>query len=147
MLNTILASFYERDLRKMIDEINSFKNEENIWQTHGVIKNSCGNLASHVTGGLNYYIGAILANTGYVRNRNLEFTIKDVPRKEIVAQLEALIQMIRTTLESFDQERMETEFPLEFDNARNSHTYVLTQLLVHLNYHLGQVNYLRRTLE
>jgi hypothetical protein len=147
MLNTILANFYERDLRKLIDEVNLFKKEEDLWKTMGTVKNSSGNLVLHLIGGLNHYFGAILAQTGYTRNRPLEFSQKDVPRELLVAQLEELAVLIRKTLNGLPAEKMDTEFPIMFDDAKNSHTYVLTQLLVHLNYHLGQVNYLRRVLE
>ena len=111
------------------------------------MKNSAGNLALHITGGLNYLIGTNLAHTGYVRNRDLEFTRKGVKRQELVTGLEQLIPMIGTTLNALTPEQMEAEYPMLFDDAKNSNTYVLTQLLAHLNYHLGQVNYLRRILE
>jgi len=147
MLATILANFYERDLRRLIDEINLFRNEEDLWKTLGGVKNSAGNLALHITGGLNYLIGTNLARTGYVRHRDREFTMKGVKRVELVTGLEALIPMIRATLTGLTPKQMEAEYPILFDDAKNSHTYVLTQLLAHLNYHLGQVNYLRRILE
>jgi hypothetical protein len=67
MLNKTLATFYERDIRKLIEEVNSFKNEEYLWKTHESVKNSCGNLVLHLIGGLNYLIGANLGQTGYVR--------------------------------------------------------------------------------
>ena len=68
MLNSILANFYERDLRKLIDEVNLFQNEEDLWRTRGTVKNSSGNLVLHLIGGLNYFVGTNLAHTGYVRN-------------------------------------------------------------------------------
>jgi len=144
MLNRVLANFYERDIRKLIEDLNSFRNEENLWRTQGSVKNSSGNLALHVIGGTNYLIGATLAQTGYVRNRDLEFIRKDVERRELVAQLEQLIPMINKTLNTIN---MEAEYPLIFDNEKRSNGYVLMQLSLHLNYHLGQVNYLRRLLE
>jgi len=144
MLNTILAEFYERDLRKLINEVNLFRNEENLWKTNGSIKNSSGNLVLHIIGGLKFLIGATLAHTGYVRNRDEEFIKKGVPRADLVTQLEALIPMIRETVGT---QNMEAEFPIFFDKPNTSNSYVLTQLLQHLNYHLGQVNYLRRMLE
>ena len=147
MLNNILANFYERDIRKLIEEINLFKNEENIWRTAGSVKNSCGNLVLHIIGGMNYLIGTTLAQTNYVRNRDQEFIRKDVERKELVAQLEALILMINQTLNALTFEQMEAEYPIFFDRPKTSVSYVLVQLLAHLNYHLGQVNYLRRILE
>lgn len=147
MLNTILANFYERDLRKLITEINSFADEADLWKTAGSIKNSAGNLALHIAGGSNYLFGTLLANTGYVRNRDLEFTQKGVAREEIVDRLEKLIPLITGILNGYTQEDLDSPFPIPFDGANNSKIYVLVQLLAHLNYHLGQVNYLRRTLE
>lgn len=147
MLHTILAKFYERDIRKLIEEVNLFKNEENLWKTHGSIKNASGNLVLHIIGGTNYLIGNLLAHTGYVRHRDQEFIRKGVPRKELVEQLEALIPMITGTLNAFQPGQMEEDFPIPFDDARNPNSYVLVQLLAHLNYHTGQVNYLRRMLE
>jgi len=147
MLNTILAGFYERDLRQLIEEINLFEKEENLWKTGGSVKNSAGNLALHITGGLNFLIGTTLAHTSYVRNRDLEFTSKAVKRSDLVAGLEQLIPMITKTLQSLTPEEMEGEFPILFDDANNPVQYVLVQLLAHLNYHLGQVNYLRRIID
>ena len=147
MLNSILADFYERDLRKLIEEVNLFTNEEDLWKTQGSVKNSSGNLVLHIIGGLNYLIGATLAQTGYVRNRDQEFIAKGIERKVLVAQLEQLIVMINNTLNILTPEQMEAEYPIFFDKPQTTTSYVLLQLLLHLNYHLGQVNYLRRILE
>ncbi len=147
MLNSILANFYERDIRRLIEEVNSFKNGEDLWKTLGSLKNSVGNLVLHIIGGTNYLIGAILARRGYVRDRDQEFIIKGVERKVLVARLEELIPMISKTLIALTPEQMEAEYPLMFDDMKTSNSYVLVQLLLHLNYHLGQVNYLRRIFE
>ena len=147
MLNTILAELYEGDLRKMIEEVNLFKDEENLWRTQGSVKNSCGNLVLHITGGLNHYFGATLAHTGYVRDRDQEFIKKGVKREELVAQLEQVIPMMNETLNALTPEQMEAEFPIFFDKPNTSVSYVAVRLLAHLGYHLGQVNYLRRVLE
>ena len=147
MLNTILANFYSRDIRNLIEELNLFRNEEDLWKTQGSVKNSSGNLALHIIGGLNHFIGALLAKTGYVRNRDQEFSRKGVKRKDLVNQLEELIPLTHRTLSALTQEQMEAEFPILFDDAKTSTAYVLVQLLVHLNYHIGQVNYLRRIFE
>ena len=147
MLDNVLATFYERDIRKLIEEVNLFRNEENLWRTHGSVKNTSGNLVLHIIGGLSHLIGATLAQTGYVRNRNQEFTDKGVERKYLVARLEELLPMINSTIKALTPESMEAEYPLIFDDMKVPVSYVLLQLLLHLNYHLGQVNYLRRTLE
>jgi len=147
MLNTVLADFYERDLNKFIEEINLFQDERNLWRIGGTIKNSSGNLALHIIGGLNHLFGATLAHSGYIRDRDLEFFKKGVDRKELVAQLQMLIPMLRQTLNAFNQEQMEADYPLIFDNMKVSNCYLFVRMLAHLDYHLGQVNYLRRMLE
>ena len=147
MLNNLLAGFYERDLRKLVEEVDLFKNEANLWRTQGTVRNSAGNLVLHLIGGLNHLIGATLANTGYVRDRDQEFIRKGVAREELIAHLEALITMTKQTLNGFTLEDMEAEYPIFFDQPGTSVQYVMVQLLAHLNYHLGQINYLRRLLE
>ena len=147
MLNSVLASFYERDIRRLIEEVKLFRDERNLWRIQGSVRNSCGNLVLHVIGGLNYLIGATLAQTGYVRDRDQEFTRKNVKREDLVAQLEELIPMINDTLGGLTSDQLDADYPIFFDKPKTSTTYVLVQLLSHLNYHLGQVNYLRRMLE
>lgn len=147
MLQHFLATFYNRDLLKLTDELKLFKVGENLWKTAGSVNNSCGNLVMHIIGGLNYLIGARLGNTGYIRNREREFSGKAVAKAALLAQMEELIPIINKTLAGLSDEQMEADYPIPFDNAIRSNSYVLVQLLVHLNYHIGQVNYLRRILE
>jgi len=147
MTNSEIAGLYERDLRKLIEEINSFEREENLWKTLGSIKNSAGNLALHIIGGLNFLIGTTLAHTEYVRNREQEFINKNVEKNLIVEQLQDLIPMICKILVALTPNQMESPYPGFFDKENATISYVLSQLLLHLNYHLGQVNYLRRALE
>lgn len=142
-----IAGFYHRDIQKVIDEINLFKHEVNIWKTYGSITNSAGNLALHLLGGLNYLIGTNLGKTNYLRNRDKEFTMKDIDRETLVGQLTELSAMIDRTLNSLTNEQLDSNFPIFFDKENATTRYVLIQLLIHLNYHLGQINYLRRVLE
>ncbi len=147
MTNIEIAGLYERDILKLIEEINLFKSEENLWKTFGSIKNASGNLSLHIIGGLNFLIGATLFHTQFVRNRDQEFASKGIKRKIIVQQLEEIIPMIKKTISQLTAEQMESPYPRFFDKEGATNSYVLTQLLLHLNYHLGQVNYLRRALE
>lgn len=147
MLNEILVNFYTRDIRKLIEEVNLFRDESNLWKTAGTINNSSGNLVLHIIGGMNYLFGTQLAKNGYVRNRDQEFSTKGVPRTILVTQLAALIPLITNTINAITEEHMKDDYPMMFDGGQQSKGYVVVQLLAHLNYHLGQVNYLRRTLE
>ena len=147
MLTGILSEFYERDIRNLIDEIRQFKNEDNLWKVAGTIKNSAGNLVLHLTGGTNFLIGATLGNSGYVRNRDEEFSVKDIPRESLIAGLEALIETVKKTISNLGPDGLQQKYPIFFDKPDVSVQYVLIQLLAHLNYHMGQINYIRRLLE
>lgn len=147
MLNNILANFYERDLHKLMEEVTLFKAEEDLWKTSGSIKNSSGNLVLHLIGGLNYFIGTNLGQTGYVRNRDAEFTTKGVERSVLINRLKELTEMVKSTISSLSPAQLEAEYPMVFDGGKRPAVYLLTQLLAHLNYHLGQVNYLRRSMD
>lgn len=142
-----LADLYGRDIRKLIEEITAFKNEENIWKICGAINNSSGNIVLHIIGGLNYLIGATLSQSGYTRNREQEFIKKRIERTIIIIQMTELIPMIEKTISQLTEEQMLSPYPTFFDKEGATNSYVLTQLLLHLSYHLGQVNYLRRALE
>ncbi|HEY5390778.1 MAG TPA: DUF1572 family protein [Hanamia sp.] len=139
--------FFERDLDKLIQEINSFKNEEDIWKIKTGITNSAGNLTTHLLGNLNHFIGKTLGNTDYVRNRDEEFSIKNLSREKLVADIRSLQQVIKNTLPNLSSQDLKKEFPIQIRNEVYSTENMLTYLLAHLNYHLGQVNYLRRMLE
>ena len=139
--------FFERDLDKLVQEINSFKNEEDIWKIKTGITNSAGNLTTHLLGNLNHFIGKTLGNTDYVRNRDEEFSIKNLSREKLVADIRSLQQVIKNTLPNLSSEDLKKEFPIQIRNEVYSTENMLTYLLAHLNYHLGQVNYLRRMLE
>src|SRR5271165_667788 len=52
------------------------------WQKPFAFGNSFGHLVLHLTGNLNYYIGAQIAKTGYVRDRPREFNDPNPPPKD-----------------------------------------------------------------
>jgi hypothetical protein len=80
MFVTVLHTLFERDLAKLSLEIETYQHEPALWRTAPGISNSAGNLCLHLLGNLNTYIGAGLAHTGYVRNRDWEFAAPYVPR-------------------------------------------------------------------
>src|SRR5580700_11545400 len=75
------ARRYEELAAKM-DELSAPLSDEQFWTKPFSYGNSFGHLVLHLTGNLNYYIGAQIANTGYVRDRAREFTEPNPPSKE-----------------------------------------------------------------
>lgn len=142
-----LKSLYNRDLNKLKLEIESYKNEESIWKTDKNISNSAGNLCLHLVGNLNTYIGSELGKTGYVRNRELEFSLKNIPGTELIEKVESTIKMIASTLDKLSEEDLENDYPQEALGYKMTTGYFLIHLLSHLDYHLGQINYHRRLLD
>jgi len=147
MLQETLIQLFERDLSKLIQELEAYNIESNMWLSKDSINNSAGNLALHIVGNLNAFIGAEIGNTGYIRQRELEFSLKDVPRSEIIAQIMDTQIMIKETLTKVTDEDLQKEYPKVVFKAPMATEYFLIHLSTHLTYHLGQINYHRRLLE
>ena len=146
MLKDVLVEFFERDLNKLKNELLLFKNEEDLWTVKGDIKNSAGNLFLHLNGNLNHFIGATLGNSGYIRDRDSEFSLKDIPQDKLLSQLENTTAVVINTLKSLPEDIFEKDYPLEKHEKIEKTDHMLLNFLTHLNYHLGQINYLRRLL-
>ena len=144
MINTVLTTLFCRDLAKLKVELESYKNETQIWKVVGDIANSTGNLCLHLVGNLDTYIGATLGNTGYVRDRDAEFALKDIPRSELIKRIDSTIQTIQTVVPAIPEEQLKSEYPLLVLKEKTTTEYFLIHLAMHLSYHLGQVNYHRR---
>jgi hypothetical protein len=145
-MDNYLTELFEQDLLKLKAEIASFKNEENIWRKADGITNTAGTLVLHLVGNLNYVIGTIIGGTGYVRNREQEFSLTGVSREKLIADIEGTVEVIKTSLATINPARLEETYALEMFGKKST-AYYLTRFYGHFNYHLGQVNYLRRILE
>lgn len=142
----IAVKLLERDLTALIKELELFKNEEDVWKTLEGVANSAGNLTLHINGNLQHFIGATLGNTGYIRNREAEFSTKNIAREQLISETQNTINIIKSVLPSLSKEQLERDFPLALNNQTFKTEYFIYHLVVHLSYHLGQINYLRRLL-
>lgn len=142
-----IADLFQRGIDKLIEEINLFKKEKNIWKIKETTKNTAGNLTLHLLGNLNHFIGRTLGHTDYIRKRQDEFSIKAIPREKLVTDLILLKETIKNSLEKISIEDIKKEFPLKIKEEVLTVELMLIFLLNHFNYHLGQVNYLRRLIE
>ena len=147
MLIDTLKILFKRDLNKLVDEINAYQKEANIWIVDKNITNCAGNLCLHLIGNLNHFIGTLLGETGYVRQRDLEFSLKNVPRATLIEQVEDTTEMIEAVLSQLSETDLNQEYPIIVFKKKMATGFFLTHLTTHLNYHLGQVNYHRRLLD
>jgi uncharacterized damage-inducible protein DinB len=139
-----LVKLFKRDLEKLIAELEAYPSEESLWRVSGEIKNSSGNLALHIIGNLNHFIGAKLGGTNFIRDRDSEFALRNVPRAEIIGKLRDTITVLESALPNLDSAALEAIYPLEVMGYPMTTQYFLIHLYGHLSYHLGQVNYHRR---
>ena len=144
MLKEALLEYFERDLNKLKDEINLYPNEEDLWKTAGGISNSAGNLCLHLIGNMKHFIGAILGESGFVRERDKEFSSKNVNRQELIKEIDNTIEVVKNSLNKLSNEDFEKAFPVEKHGKIVGTDFMLLHLLTHFNYHLGQINYHRR---
>lgn len=141
-----LVTLYERDLNKLKQEIQSYESEEKLWEVSGNINNSAGNLCLHLTGNLRYFIGAILGKTGFVRDREAEFSSKNIPQSQLIKDIESTIFVVKEVLPQLTEEQLAQEYPIQVFGYPMPTSYFLIHLAMHLDYHLGQINYHRRLL-
>lgn len=148
MLIQTLKTLFERDLRKLRSEIEQYKSEDAIWRIEKSIPNTAGNLTLHLVGNLNGFIGATLGQIGYVRQRELEFSLKGISKTELMKQIEETIGIVDSTLDKLTLQDLAKDFPEPVFGGKTVTTeYMLVHLASHLGYHLGQVNYHRRLLD
>jgi hypothetical protein len=136
----------DRELASFIREIELFPDDESPWRTLPGVTNSAANLALHVAGNLQHYVGAVLDGSGYVRNRELEFGRRAGSRAQLVGELERARQAVRAGLTRLAPERLSEPFPEEVGGVSPPIGLFLLHLAVHLGFHLGQAGYLRRVI-
>jgi hypothetical protein len=141
-----LAFLFDRDLGKLSQQIESFPTDEALWQTLPGVINPAGNLALHLEGNLREFVGRQLGNLPYERKRELEFSSQGISRAELSTRLAELRQSIPSVIEGLSAEQLEMEYPQVVLAAATSTQQFLIHLYGHLNWHLGQVDYLRRIL-
>ncbi len=147
MVKDALIEIFVRDLRKLKEEINLYADEKTIWQVKDGISNSAGNLCLHLSGNLHYFIGTILGKNGYVRDRDAEFSLKNIPRADLLKDIDAVILVVTSTLTAIPNADYELDYPIKKHDEIVKTDYMLLHLLAHLSYHLGQINYHRRLIE
>ena len=146
MLNKILTELYERDLNKLKTEIEQFTDEADLWKTSGGVTNSAGNLCQHLTGNLQHFLGAVLGNSGYVRDRDAEFASRASTRAKLLTEIDSALASVKDTFAGLTEEDLAKTYPIEVFGHPMTTGYFLTHLATHFNYHLGQINYHRRLL-
>lgn len=147
MKDTLLESLKNvlvRDLNKLESELLLYPTEDSLWKVDKAITNPAGNLCLHLCGNLQHYIGAIIGNTSYIRNRDNEFAAKNVSRKDLLKEIAQTKKAVEETLPSLTDQQLRTNYPVDVLGKPMTTLFFLVHLTAHFSYHLGQVNYHRR---
>lgn len=133
-----------RDIGKLEQEIELYQNHDHLWVILPGIANSGGNLVLHLAGNLRHFIGETLGHSGYVRNRDLEFSDRGKTREELIELVRTTASEVSKALGSLHNHDLPGTFPLQKHGEQVTTLHMLIHLSTHLSYHLGQINYHRR---
>lgn len=139
-INAVMA----RELKALRREIEAYPSDAELWRAAPGIVNPGGNLALHLAGNLQYFVGAVLGGTGYKRYRDAEFGSRDLPRAELLREIDAAISAVQTGLARVSDADLEKPYPEAIGGVTPTTGAFLAHLAAHLGYHLGQVDYHRR---
>ena len=143
-LAATIAIFLVRELEGFQRELELFPDDQSLWKTAPGVTNSAGNLALHVAGNVQYYVGTVLGRTHYVRNREDEFSRRSGTRNEVIAEIQAAIRIVRTVVPALPPEEFDRVFPEKVFGRDLRTDRFLLHLCTHAAYHLAQAGYLRR---
>ena len=142
-----IQKIIDRDLTVLEKELTLYSSENFIWAVAGDIKNSAGNLSLHLCGNLQHYIGAVLGDSSYTRNRDNEFSAHGMPRIELLNEISKTKNSVALALGGLQQNILSMPYPEEVFKVPMTTEYFLIHLTSHLGYHLGQINYHRRMIK
>jgi len=141
--SSLAHEFRERaaDLHKWVDPLS----DGQFWRNPFSHGNSVGHLVLHLTGNLSYYVGARIADSGYLRNRDLEFTeSRQPPKSEVLRKFDETIALVLTTLERQSHADWTLPYSAERQPDATNRLAAFLRCAVHLDHHVGQIIFLSR---
>jgi DinB family protein len=125
-----------------IHELAAPLTDDQFWRKPYPYGNSFGHLVLHLTGNLNYYIGAQIAHTGYVRDRPREFNDPNPPSKdETLKPFDDAVNMVLKTVRVQGLEDWSADYSGTGTDA-NNRLQMFLQCAAHMQHHIGQMIYL-----
>lgn len=140
-----ISALFQKDLNTW-EQLLERLPENLLFQTTPGIRNSIGHLSQHLIGNLNHFVGATLMQTGYVRQRDAEFSEHALSKAAMIDGFKQLKTLIGDYFVAVTEEELEAKYPLEPFGYSMTCGYMLIHLNNHLAYHLGQISYLERFL-
>lgn len=139
-----LAALYARDLTRLRQQMDAFPDTASLWATGPGVTNAAGTLVLHLEGNLREYVGRHLGRIDYLRDRPAEFAARDLPQAELSARAQGLVVTVPPVIARLSDAELSATYPEMVLGVPLSSRQFLMHLSGHLNYHLGQIDYLRR---
>jgi uncharacterized damage-inducible protein DinB len=139
------ANYYQM-IRDNVHKLVAPLTEEQIWHRPYPYGNSIGNLLLHLTGNLSYYIGARIAEDGYVRHRDLEFTDKGKSKEELLRNFDTTIDMVIATVQKQSADDWSASYSAEREPESTNRFAAFLRCAGHAYHHVGQIIYLQKEL-
>jgi uncharacterized damage-inducible protein DinB len=139
-----IVAILDRDLRTVRREIEAYPDERDLWRDVPGLANVGGTLVLHLTGNIQHYFGTRLAGADYVRDRPAEFARRNVPRSELLREVDAARAAIQAARSALRDEDLRADFPEVITGCRVRTSEYLIHLVTHFAYHMGQLDYHRR---
>ena len=136
---------YFRTIQKRVHELLDPLSQQQLWTKPYTYGNSIGNLILHLAGNLNYYIGARMGETGYVRDRDLEFRDSGKAKEELLRKFDQAMEVVVQTVSNQSATDWAAPYMAERTQMHDRFSMVLN-CAAHANHHIGQIIYLQREL-
>jgi ABC-type glycerol-3-phosphate transport system substrate-binding protein len=150
LYKTIGEGFARRfeELAEKVHELAGPLSDEQFWAKPFGFGNSFGHLMLHLTGNLNYYIGAEIAETGYVRDRDREFTEAARPaKKEVMRRFDDAVAMVALTARAQSEMDWTKAYTAMREEDADNRFNIFLRCASHLHHHMGQMVYLGMELQ
>ena len=144
MSHPTIRTIMLREMSSLVREVQAYPDDESLWYTPAGITNSGGTLVLHLAGNLKHFVGAILGGTGYVRERDGEFSRRGLTRAQLKDQVDEAARVVDETLAGLSADAWDEDYPIAVGGRTLRTSEFLIHLASHLAYHLGQIDYHRR---
>jgi uncharacterized damage-inducible protein DinB len=145
-ISSDFASYYKyiaEQVHKWVDPLT----QEQFWHNPFSYGNSAGHLMLHMTGNLNYYIGARVEKTGYIRDRDREFAEAETPDKaKVMHAFDQTIAMVVATIKKQEPEDWMTAYSAEREPEAEERFMIFLRCAGHAYHHVGQLIFLSKEL-
>lgn len=144
MLRSAVQAILRRELGAVRRSVEAYPDDASLWAERPGLPNSGGTLVLHLVGNLQHFLGAVLGRSGYRRDRDAEFSRRDVARASLLAEIDAAQQAIERGLSALSDKALTAPYPEPIAGRTVATGDFMVHLASHLAYHLGQLDYHRR---